>query len=276
MSNRSFFWCVSLGSLLLAAVAAAGWQKPADPPADAKAAPATTAAASTPASAKETAPAKDAAASQPAGFPNTGESLSYALKWPGGASLGEAHLSASKTSHGWQFDFSLDASVPGFGVSDHYHSRANTDFCSLELEKETTHGQRHTHEKTVFDYHAGTATRTTLAPGGGHSDIDINDCAHDGLDYVFYARREMGAGHGVPQQQDVPFGALYSARMVFAGVQQVTVGGKRKLADHVNLYLRGPASDYELEMFLDRDPARTPLIVKVPLPVGNLSMELVR
>jgi hypothetical protein len=64
--------------------------------------------------------------------------------------------------------------------------------------------------------------------------------------------------------------------MEFAGVQEVTVGGKRRQADHINVYLRGPASDNKLEIFFDRDPARTPLIVKVPLPVGTLSMELVR
>ena len=262
---------VSLGLLLMAA-AGSPWQKPADQPVDAK----TVQAASTPASPKDITPAKEATPPKATGFPNTGESLNYSLKWPGGASLGEAHLSASKRNNGWQFDFSLDASVPGFAVSDHYHSRANAEMCSLELEKQTTHGQRKTHEKTVFDYDQGKATRTTLVEGGGHTDIDIDDCAHDGLDYVFYARRELGQGHGVPQEQDVLFGASYSARMQFAGVQEVTVGGKRRQADHINLYLSGPASDYKLEIFFERDAARTPLIIKAPLPVGTLSMELVR
>jgi hypothetical protein len=245
-------------ALLLLVTSAKSSQKPADPTAEAK--PAQTAAA----------PAKAT------GFPNTGESLNYALTWPGGATLGEAHLRAGKSDNGWQFDFSLDASVPGFAISDHYRSRANADFCSLQLEKETTHGQRHTHEKTVFDYKEGSATRTTLVEGGGHTDIDINNCAHDGLDYVFYARRELGLGHGVPQREDVLFGASYSVRMEFAGVQDVTVSGKHRQADHVILYLKGPASDSKLEIFFERDPARTPLIIKAPLPVGTLSMELVR
>jgi hypothetical protein len=113
-----------------------------------------------------------------------------------------------------------------------------------------------------------------LVEGGGHTDIDINNCAHDGLDYVFYARRELGAGHGVPQEQDVLFGASYSARMEFAGVQEVTVGGKRRQADHVILYLKGPASDYKLEIFFERDPARTPLIVKAPLPSARCRWSL--
>jgi hypothetical protein len=267
MSKLALFLCVSLGLLLLAAAGSA-WQKPAEPPADAKAAQVVTA--------KETPPAKDAAPPKAPGFPNTGESLNYSLNWPGGASLGEAHLRATKGENGWQFDFSLDASIPGFTISDHYHSRANAGFCSLELEKQTTHGQRHTHEKTVFDYKEGSATRTTLVEGGGHTDIDIDNCAHDGLDYVFYARRELGLGHGVPQEQDVLFGASYSVRMEFAGVQDVTVGGKRRQADHVIVYLRGSTADSKLEIFFERDPARTPLIIRAPLPVGTLSMELVR
>jgi hypothetical protein len=265
MSPRAVFFRVSLGLLLLLAAAARPWQEPADSPANAKSAQ--TASTST---------VKDAATAKPTGFPNTGESLNYSLNWPGGASLGEAHLRASKSDNGWQFDFSIDASVPGFAVSDHYHSRANADFCSLDLEKETTHGQRHTHEKTVFDYKAGSATRTSLVEGGGHTDIDIDNCVHDGLDYVFYARRELGAGHGVPKDQDVLFGASYSARMEFAGVQDVTVAGKRRQADHIILLLKGPASDYKLDIFFERDPARTPLIIKAPLPIGTLSMELVR
>lgn len=267
MSWRAAFLCVPLGVLLWLAAAASPGQKPADPP-DPK--PVTAA------SAKDTAPAKDSVAPKPTGFPNTGESLSYSLKWPTGASLGEAHLEAVKSSRGWQFDFSLNASVPGFAVSDHYHSRANADMCSLELEKQTTHGSHQSHEKTVFDYQEGKAVRTTLVEGGGHTDISINDCAHDGLDYVFFARRELGAGHGVPQQQDVLFGASYSVRMEFAGVQDVTVGGKRRQADHVILHLRGPVADSQLEIFFDRDSARTPLIIKAPLPLGTLSMELVR
>lgn len=268
MSKRVVVGSVGLGAVLLLAAAGSPWQKPADAPSTTKVAQV--------ASAKDAPAAKAAEAAKAPGFPNTGESLTYSLKWPGGASLGEAHLSAGKSGSGWVFDFSVDAAVPGFAVADHYHSRANAEFCSLELEKTTTHGSRHTHEKTVFDYKAGSATRTTLVEGGGHTDINISDCAHDGLDYVFYARRELSQGHGIPKEEDVLFGASYSARMEFAGVQDVTVGGKRHQADHINFYLRGPASDYKLEMFFDRDPARTPLVVKAPLPVGTLTMELAR
>jgi len=182
----------------------------------------------------------------PAEFLNGAESLTYSINWPGGATLGEAHLQAGKTGDGWQFDFSLNASVPGFAVSDHYRSRTNANFCALELEKQA------------------------------HTDIDISDCAHDGLDFIYYARREMALGHGVPKPQDVLFGAMYAVRMDYAGVEDVVVGGKHRQADHIMLNVRGPASDARAELFLARDAARTPLMVRVPFALGTFSMELVR
>jgi Protein of unknown function (DUF3108) len=211
----------------------------------------------------------------PTGFPYTDESLNYTVNWPTGLSLGEAHLRASKSGDRWRFEFSLDAAVPGFTFSDRYHSLANAELCSLEFDKDARHGQRLDKEKTVFDYHAGSATRTTLAEGGGHTDIGINNCAYDGLAYVFYARRELAQGR-VPPQETVLFGAPYSARLVYTGAQDVTINDRRRQADRVLLYLKGPASDSTVEIFYDRDPARTPLIVKAPFAMGTFSMELVR
>jgi hypothetical protein len=209
------------------------------------------------------------------GFPYASESLDYTVNWPTGLSLGEAHLRAVKSSDHWQFDFSLDATLPGLTFSDHYSSRANTDLCSLEFDKDATHGNRVDKEKTVFDYHAGSATRTTLGTGGGHTDIGINNCAYDGLAFVFYARRELSQGR-VPQEQTVLFGAQYSARMVYTGAQELTINNKRREVDKVLVYLKGPASDSTVEIFFDRDPARTPLIIKAPFSLGTFSMELVR
>ena len=72
------------------------------------------------------------------------------------------------------------------------------------------------------------------------------------------------------------FGASYSARLVYTGAQDVTINDKRRQTDRVVLYLKGPASDSTVEIFFDRDPARTPLIVKAPFAMGTFSMELVR
>lgn len=209
------------------------------------------------------------------GFPYSGESLNYAIKWPTGLSLGEAHLRAAKDGDRWEFEFSLDAALPGFIFSDRYRSLANADLCSLELDKDARHGNRAAKEKTVFDYHEGSATRTSSGEGGGHTDIGINNCAYDGLAYVFYARRELAQGR-VPQQETVLFGAPYSVRLEYTGAQEVTINEKRRQADRVLIYLKGPAADTTVEVLFDRDPARTPLIIKAPFALGTFSMELVR
>jgi hypothetical protein len=209
------------------------------------------------------------------GLPFSSESLSYSVNWPSGLSLGEAHLRAGKNDNQWQFEFSVDAAVPGFAISDHYRSTANAELCSLELEKDATHGSKSTRERTVFDYKKLEATRTTLKEGGGHTDIHISHCAHDALDYIYLARKELAQGR-VPPQQEVLFGAPYSVRMEYTGEQEVTVDNKRHQADRVVVYVKGPSSDSSVEIFFDRDPARTPLIVRAPFALGTFSMELVR
>jgi Protein of unknown function (DUF3108) len=211
----------------------------------------------------------------PSALPFTSESLSYSVNWPSGLSLGEAHLRASKSDNEWQFEFSLDAAVPGFAVSDHYRSRANAELCSLELDKAVHHGKKSGKERTVFDYKTLQATRTTLTEGGGHTDMDIPHCAHDGLDFVYVARRELAQGR-VPPQQEVLFGAQYSVRMEYTGSQEIKVNDKRRQTDRVVVYIKGPASDSSVEVFFARDPARTPLLIRAPFALGTFSMELVR
>ena len=88
-------------------------------------------------------------------------------------------------------------------------------------------------------------------------------------------RRELAQGR-VPRQETVLFGAPYSARMEYTGAQEITLDNKRRQADRVVVYFKGPASDSSLEIFFDRDPARTPLIVKAAVSLGTFSMELVR
>ncbi|MFN7992161.1 MAG: DUF3108 domain-containing protein [Bryobacteraceae bacterium] len=281
MKVRRPFLLVPLSTAVFLGAAGSPWQQPksATPVkvGAAEAPPkAALAAAESSAAKPESQPAGKPETPQPAkGFPNTSEALTYSVNWPTGLSLGEAHLKAAKSADGWQFNFSLDASVPGFAISDHYESLANSDLCSLELEKETTHGKRTAHEKTVFDYKAGTATRTTLVEGGGHTDINIGSCAHDGLDYVFLARRELSQGR-MPQEHTVLFGAEYSVRMEYTGAMEVTVGDKRQEADHVVVHFKGPVTDSNVEIFFARDPARTPLVVKAPFALGTFSMELAR
>ena len=98
----------------------------------------------------------------------SGEVLHYSINWPSGLSLGEATLRSDRTGEGtavtpgWEFDLNLDASVPGFAIRDQYHSTANLDFCSWQLDKKTARGARKNEERVTFDPDKTTATRETV------------------------------------------------------------------------------------------------------------------
>jgi len=208
------------------------------------------------------------------GFPFTNESLTYTVNWPSGLTLGDAHLSATGIATGWRFELSLDASVPGFAVKDTYRSTASADLCSETFSKDLTHGARKGSETVTIDKATSTATRTP-ANGVGSSKITVPDCIHDALTFLFYARRELGQGR-VPVAQEVIFGAPYNASLQYAGAETIQVGEKHVLTDKVVCHIKGPASDVQFDAYFDRDAARTPLCVRVPLPIGKFSLEIVR
>ena len=212
-------------------------------------------------------------AAAPNGFPAADETLRYAVNWPSGLSLGEAQLQARKTAGGWSFELTLDAAVPGFAVADRYRSSASAQFCSLEFEKDTSHGRRKASEKTTFDYRKATARRATA--GGGKSDIPISACARDALDFLFYTRRELSQGR-VPPAETVMAGAAYQVRVEYSGAQKIALGEARVEADRVVVSVKGPKSDVSFEAFFARDAARTPLVVRCPFSLGTFSLELVR
>lgn len=213
------------------------------------------------------------AAGAPSGYPFQDETLRYSINWPSGLSLGEATTSARHSAGGWDLSMTLAGGIPGFMVSDSYHSVTNNEGCSTEFERSLDHGGKKSREKTAFDYHVLSAHRVTN--GGGASDYPISQCARDALALVYYARRELGQGR-VPPQQDAFFGAPHSVRLEYTGAQTIQVGEKQETSDRIVIYLKGPSSDTQFEIFFARDPARTPLSVRVPFAVGTLSMELVR
>jgi hypothetical protein len=210
------------------------------------------------------------AAAQP-GFPAADETLNYSVNWPSGLSLGEASISAHRAGDRWEFELNLDAAVPGFSVSDRYRSIVSADLCSLEFDRNTTHGRRITREKTTVDYGKGMARRATVE--GGKTEIPVSGCARDALEFVFYLRRELAQGR-VPPAQTVLFGSPYQVKLEYGGVQTVSVNEKRQEADRVAVTVKGPASGLNFEMFFGRDAARTPLVVRVPFALGVFSMEL--
>ena len=93
------------------------------------------------------------------------------------------------------------------------------------------------------------------------------------MTYLFYTREELGQGR-VPAAQQILYGGLYQMTLAYAGAPVIPVGGKDVLSDEVLCTVKGPSSQLTFEMYFARDPARSPLLVKVPLALGTFSMEL--
>jgi hypothetical protein len=206
------------------------------------------------------------------------ETLRYTINWPSGLSLGEGTMSSTGTKSGteetWAFSLTLDAAIPGFPVQEMIKSKAGTGFCTTELEKNSIRGKKTAKETTTFDAKKLTATRTT-SNGGGHSDVTIPACAKDALSYIYYLRRELAQGR-LPLMQKVFYGAAYDTRVQFTGAQNIRIGDAQVDTDRIVGTVKGPASEFTVEIFFARDAVRTPVLVRVPLAMGKFSMEIVR
>jgi len=206
------------------------------------------------------------------GFPFAGEDLKYTVNWPSGLSLGEAHMRAVRGSDkSWQFEFALEAAIPGFSVSDSHRASATSSLCSVELAKDATRGKRKWRETVSFDSGKGVAVRAT--PGGGKSEFPISACAKDALTFLYFTRLELGQGR-VPKAETIVFGAAYQARLEYTGPTTLRVSDRSAVADRLVVSLKGPKSDLTFEMLFARDAARTPLAVRVPFALGTFSLEL--
>jgi hypothetical protein len=208
------------------------------------------------------------------------ETLSYSVNWPSGLSLGEGRLvtrqvkGTSAAGDRWEFEFTLEAAIPGFQVIDHHRALASAVLCSIELEKEATHGKRKTSERTVFEPQRGVASRQTLG-GGGKSEMEIPECPRDALTFLHHVRRELASGR-VPPPQTIYFGAPYTVHFEYGGRQSLRVGAAQVEADRLVASIRGKASDVTVELFFALDETRQPVLVRVPMALGTFSLELVR
>ncbi|MCX6624484.1 MAG: DUF3108 domain-containing protein [Acidobacteria bacterium] len=208
-----------------------------------------------------------------------GEKLHYTVNWPSGLSLGEGEFQAKRIkgatpeAERWEFQFRLEAAVPGFQVKDRYRSVASGEFCGVEFSKETAHGARRANETTTISPGSGAATRTTK--GGGSSVMQGPLCGKDALTFLYFLRSELIRGR-VPPPQVVLSGAAYQVRVEYRGRQSVTVAEAPVEADRVVVSVKGPASQNTFDVYFARDAVRTPLVVSLPLASGVFRMELVR
>jgi len=206
-------------------------------------------------------------------LPVSAESLRYSINWASGLSLGEATLRSDKGKEGWDFEVTMDASIPGYALRDDYRSGATLDLCSLELDKTYTHGTRNADEKITFDQQNHTATRQTQN-GGGKTDLSVSTCAKDALTFMQFARSELAQGRLVPQQT-VDLGALYNVRIEYTGAQKIKYSDQTADADRILATIKGPTTSLTVEIFFARDAARTPLLARIPLSLGSFTVELI-
>lgn len=207
------------------------------------------------------------------------EQLHYNVTWPSGLSLGEGEFEARRAKvtppepANWEFQFRLEAAVPGFHVKDLYRSNATGGFCSRQFSKEVAHGARRANETTLIDPATGAARRTTR--GGGSSTIETQPCVKDALTYLYFLRSELMKGR-VPPRQTVLSGAAYQVQVEYRGARTVTVAEAPAVADYVAVSVKGPASRTSFDVYFARDAIRTPILVSLPLPSGIVRMEIVR
>jgi hypothetical protein len=212
----------------------------------------------------------------------SGEVLHYTINWPSGLSLGEATLSSERTGEGtastpgWEFDLNVDASVPGFAIRDQYHSTANIDFCSEQLDKKASRGARKTQERVTFDPHKTIAIREGVKGDktGGRAELSVPTCARDALTLLQFVRKELAQGR-LPAQQPAILGASYQVRLEYLGNTPVRLGNQQIDADRFRTSIKGPASDLTVELYFARDAIRTPVMLKIPLSLATFSVELI-
>jgi hypothetical protein len=210
--------------------------------------------------------------------PLSAESLRFTVNWASGLSLGEAILTSNflkdavseKGGGRWNFDLSLDASIPAYVLRDHYQSVATGELCSQSLDKSIEHGSKKTDEHTTFDHNASVARRVTR--NGGTTDIRIGSCGRDALTFLQFARKELAQGRLAPQT-NVVFGAEYQVRFTYVGAEMIRAGGKMVDADHLVAAIKGPASNTTVDMYFARDAARTPVLAKLPTALGTFTIE---
>ncbi|MDQ6676711.1 MAG: DUF3108 domain-containing protein [Acidobacteriota bacterium] len=193
------------------------------------------------------------------------ESLTYNLIWPSGLSLGEARL----TQNGSLATFDLDASLPAFGIHDHYTSSSNAAGCTVEFTRETAHGGKKANER-IRVASDGRITRETV--NGGKTELPFQSCPRDSLALLSYARQSK-----LPAPQTVLFGSGYPVRFESGGPQTITVSERPTETEKVICILTLPKiGDYRLEIYFARNASRTPVLIRAPFPLGTFAMELVR
>ena len=73
-----------------------------------------------------------------------------------------------------------------------------------------------------------------------------------------------------PPEWRIPWDRFYAESI------EVEVAGKRSMADRMLVDLTGPNSQHSFEIFVGKDKARTPLLIRIPFDLGTFSLKLLQ
>lgn len=207
----------------------------------------------------------------PAPFKN-GETLRYDIVWPSGLRLGEAQFSANSNQAGWAFAASLSANLPALTIEDKYSSKTDFALCSTSFKKTIAHGSRKQNEEVEFHQSENQALRRNLADGTTQN-LLVPPCARDALTYLYYLRQELAQGR-VPPPDDFNFGTQLQLSVSYVETREIEVSGRHQPADRLLVDVAGGEEPINIEIFLGKDEARTPLLIRVPFELGTFSLKL--
>jgi hypothetical protein len=74
----------------------------------------------------------------------------------------------------------------------------------------------------------------------------------------------------------VYYGSGYQTRVQYVGTQRVRAGNEVVEADKLTGYIRGPASEFTIELLFARDAGRTPISITIPVAIGKFTVEFER
>ena len=203
----------------------------------------------------------------------SGERLRYEIVWPSGLRLGDAEFLANSNQAGWAFSADISANLPAIVVQDKYQSSTDFSLCSTRFAKQVTHGRRNQNEEVEFDQSANTALRKNLADSTTQ-DLVVPPCVRDALAYLYYLRQDLSHGR-VPPPDDFNFGPQMQVSVSYVETRKIESRGVMQDADRLLIYVTGGEKPINIEVFLAKDEARTPLLLRAPFELGTFSLRLV-
>lgn len=203
----------------------------------------------------------------------SGERLRYEIVWPSGLRLGDAEFVANSNQAGWAFTADISANLPVIVVQDKYQSSTDFSLCSTRFAKQVIHGKRKQNEEVEFDQSDNTALRKNLADSTTQ-DLIVPPCARDALAYLYYLRQDLSQGR-VPPPDDFNFGPQMQISVSYVETRKIEARGVMQDADRLLIYVTGGEKPINIEVFLAKDAARTPLLLQAPFELGTFSLRLV-